>query len=96
MSEQSYSIQYPGDADADDLVWGEIEAKGLLPISIIAGERVSSAVFYDPVRLQQDVASEGDRFALPGLVVVPRITRESVEHAIEELSRTGFAELQGW
>jgi hypothetical protein len=97
VTERAYSIQYPDGADVDDLNWGEIEAKGFLPVSSVSGEDTYAPVFYDPVRLQQDATVvDGERFALPGLVVLTRVTRQNVERAIEELSRTGFSELSAW
>ena len=97
MNEIAYSIRYPDDADVADLNWSEIESKGFLPVSIISGARTYSPVFYDPVRLQQDAdVGEDGRFTLPGLVVVTRVTRENVERAVVELSRTEFSELAEW
>jgi hypothetical protein len=50
--------------------------------------------FYDPVRLGQtvhDLAEMGDPcFTEPGLVVLPEVTPEAVERAVQYLSQTSF------
>jgi len=72
----------------------EAEAKGWLP-----GVRVELAngasypfVFYDPVRLAQDIEAEGSDAVISelGLVVVPVITRTSIVRAIGKLIANGY------
>lgn len=54
--------------------------------------------FIDPIRLAQDLQAEEESgspfFAEPGLVVVPRVTRESVQRAVAGLAESGFFETQ--
>jgi hypothetical protein len=50
--------------------------------------------FYDPTRLKQvleDEIADGSRFFTEvGLVIVPEVTRETMEKAARELCRQGF------
>lgn len=51
-------------------------------------------VFYDPVRLAQDLASEAAEgrpfLAERGLVVVAEVTMENMKTAVEQLARGGY------
>ncbi len=51
-------------------------------------------VFYDPIRLQQDLeveAGDGRAFiAEPGMIVVPEVTLDRMQAAIERLFQDGF------
>jgi len=59
------------------------------------GERYS-VVFYDPVRLQQDLQHETDvgnpYIAEPGLIVLPEVTKENMEKAVCCLAEEGYFE----
>lgn len=75
----------------------EYEAKGYLTGARIAlGEQHADVVFYEPVRLGQDIAEEladTGYLALANLVVVPQVTREALIHAVDLLAEGDFAEL---
>jgi hypothetical protein len=53
-------------------------------------------VFYDPVRLQQDLEGEakmGNPFiAEPGLIVLPEVTLDNMNKAVWQLAENGFFE----
>jgi len=74
----------------------EIEQKGWCAIAIAElpdGKRVK-LFFYDPVRLTQDLETDsatGETFiAEPGLIVIPKVTREYMENAVKRLYRKGY------
>jgi hypothetical protein len=73
----------------------EMPAKGWLSaqIELKDGSRVS-VYFSDPVRLQQDLEEEvklgRPYFAEPGLIVVPVVTVEAVQEAVQALNEQGF------
>lgn len=75
----------------------EYEAKGYLSgARIVAGEQYADVVFYEPVRLGQDIAEEiadGGYLAFTNLVVVPHVTKDALIHAVELLAEADFAEL---
>ena len=75
----------------------EYEAKGYLAgARILRGGEHAQVVFYDPVRLAQDIEDElaaGNCPAYPNLVVVPEITKQSITRAVESLAESDFAEL---
>ena len=52
--------------------------------------------FIDPIRLQQDLKAEtelGTPFlAEPGLIILPEVTREGMEHAVRQLWEQGYFE----
>lgn len=48
-------------------------------------------VFYDPVRLKQDLEDEG-YIAEVGLIVIPEVTKEDMEKTIYSLWLDGFFE----
>lgn len=62
----------------------------------LAGGEQFPVVFYDAVRLQQDLADEaksGSPFiAEPGLIVLPEVTRENMQKAVNRLAEEGFFE----
>ena len=64
-------------------------------VNLANGERYP-VVFYDSVRLQQDLKDEeksGSPFiAEPGLIVLPEVTRENMEKAVCRLADDGFFE----
>lgn len=74
----------------------EIEQKGWCGIGIVElpnGARIKLS-FYDPVRLAQDLESDlsfGDVcVAEPGMVVIPKVTREYMEKAVSQLFKSGY------
>lgn len=80
----------------DDFAVHDAQSRGYLSHAFVEfenGERVS-VVFYDPVRLGQDLeveAAEGRAFiAEPGLIVVPEVTLPNMTNAIESLHAEGF------
>jgi hypothetical protein len=75
----------------------EYEAKGYLAGARIlrAGEH-AEVVFYDPVRLAQDIEDElaaGNCPTYANIIVVPEITQEAIARAVQSLAESGFAEL---
>jgi hypothetical protein len=62
----------------------------------VDGQRLYPVVFYDPVRLQQDLevsARHGRAFvADPGMIVLPDITLEAMQAAVQSLCQDGFFE----
>jgi hypothetical protein len=60
----------------------------------IDGVRLYPVLFYDPVRLQQDL-EEGlkhDRsfLAEPGMIVLPDVTLDAMQDAVQRLCREGY------
>lgn len=88
-----YTLKWP--ADFENYSW-QIESKGwFVGLEIIVGEKVLRPTFYDPVRLSQDVAEEitsDGFFTEPCLIVINKVTQESIERAIADLARTGGLE----
>jgi hypothetical protein len=80
----------------DEAAAYDAEARGYLSyasVELSEGTRYP-VVFYDPVRLQQDLeveVGEGRPFiAEPGLIIVPEVTLARMQAAVEGLCRTGF------
>ena len=52
--------------------------------------------FYEPVRLAQDLEEETSSgrpyIAQPGMVVIPQITRETIERVVSRLAENGYFE----
>ena len=75
----------------------EYEAKGYLAgARIVLGERHADVMFYEPVRLGQDIADEladAGYLAVSNLVVVAQVTREAMIRAVDSPAEGGFAEL---
>lgn len=87
-------IEYP-------LEWNEYEAferkcKGWLSGVIVTLDNgsVHEVSFYDPVRLSQDLAEEvasGNAGIIEkGLLIIPEVTQENIEHAILQAVNSGF------
>lgn len=74
----------------------EAEARGYLSHAkvVFPDGRTYPVVFYDTVRLTQDleheVAEGGACVADPGMIVVPSVTLEHMESAVRQLSGIGF------
>jgi hypothetical protein len=80
----------------DEAAAHEAEARGYLAYAAVElNDRTRyPVVFYDPVRLQQDLeveVGEGRAFiAEPGMIVIPEVTLARMQAAIERLSQDGF------
>jgi len=74
----------------------ETPAKGWLGDVVVRFEEGPryKVFFYDPVRLQQDLAAEAESgrpyVAEPGLIVLPEVSTESIRKAVEQLAGEGF------
>lgn len=81
--------------DFDERAAFEITMKGWLSAEVeVEGGYRYSVFFYDPVRLQQDLESE-IKFGAPclaeaGLVVLPEVSVEAAQRAIQHLYQKGF------
>ena len=77
----------------DEHIAEDCESKGVLYHAVVrlpGGNRVQVG-FYNPIRLRGDL--KVDRrccIALPGMIVVPRVTLECMEKAVKELFRDGY------
>src|SRR5947209_18541977 len=71
----------------------EVPARGYLSDVIVQVEDGSryQLFFYDPVRLEQDLASEGQGYlAEPNMIVMPEVTTENIRNAVQALWRAGY------
>ena len=88
-----FRLVFPKGYDETYESW-EAQEKGYLEVALEIGERAYQVIFYDPVRLAQDIKAQFDygRPALPigRLIVVPAVTRECMTLAIEELASREF------
>lgn len=88
-----YSLKWP--PDFDNHAW-EIESKGRFAgLEVAVGARIIRPTFYDPVRLAQDVAAEIGNdgiFTEPCLIVIERVTRETIEATVANLAASGALE----
>jgi hypothetical protein len=87
-------IVYP--ASMDDYDWEMTKVKGWIEITVRWAENIKAITFYDPVRLAQEVADAvagQGYFAESAVIVVPAVTKETVEAAIADLARRSFADL---
>jgi hypothetical protein len=86
-----YSLVFP--EGFDDYAW-EVESKGYLVDARLKFMGRSYRInFYEPVRLAQDIEAELERGSLffePNLVVVPSVTRQNMETAVEFLVQSGI------
>jgi hypothetical protein len=82
----------------DDRWEAEMTDKGYLSHVVVHFEDGQRFLvnFIDPVRLSQDLQAETESgspyFAEPGLIVVPRVTRDSIRTAVDGLKDEGFFE----
>jgi hypothetical protein len=96
---KNYQVAFPEWYDER----GEWEAKEkgwLQGVEVrFANGDIESLFFYDPVRLAQDLDAESKQgrpfIAVPGMVVVPEITRDAILGAITKLVETGYFSLKG-
>ena len=73
----------------------EISLKGWLGVQVELADGCRYTVYFsDPLRLQQDVdeavQSGKPCFAEPGLVIVPEVTVETIQDAVQFLWQQGF------
>lgn len=78
-----------------DQTFPEAEARGFLShVLVRVGAKHYAVTFYDPVRLAQDVATESEFgrpfVAIPGLIVLPQVTQDSMTTAVQALASEGF------
>lgn len=76
----------------DEGIAFDAEQKGVYYYAVVRltnGERVRVS-FYDPFRVAQDLEREqgleGSCVALPGMIVIPKVTRQYMESGVRELS----------
>ena len=85
-----YTLNWP--PDFDDFAW-ELESKGwFVGLEVVVGDRILRPTFYDPIRLSQDMDAElrsSGIFTQPVIIVIKRLSRESIEAAIEKLASEG-------
>jgi hypothetical protein len=79
----------------DEQAAAEIPLKGWLSAQVELDDGHRYAVYFsDPIRLQQDVdeaVHEGKPcFAEPGLIIVPEVTMQAIEDAVQFLWKQGF------
>jgi hypothetical protein len=82
--------------DFDERAAWEVELKGLFEsaVAVLPNGLEIPLSFWDPVRLSQGISDAVKLgrvcFAEPGLVIIPKVTRENMERAIEELAADKF------
>ena len=81
--------------DFDERLKFEMSAKGWLSAQVeLQGGSRYPVYFSDPVRLQQDLEAETELgrpyFAEPGLIVLPEVTLEAIQDAVQALGEQGF------
>jgi hypothetical protein len=88
------TLHFPYGFD-EQIAW-EADLRGVYFYAVVqlpGGDRVRVG-FYDPVRLSQDLASsheQGESYVtLPGLIVIPAVTREYMEKAVRQLYKEDF------
>ena len=90
---KEYTIKWPD--DFEDYSW-QIESKGWFAgLEIVVDGKTLRPIFYDLARLSQEIAGEissAGFFFEPFLVVIQRVTRETIESAVAELAKTGGLE----
>jgi hypothetical protein len=89
-----YVVRYPSHFEAEAQM---IESKGWLDGLIIeTADAEYRPVLYDEARLAQearDALASSGLFAERSIVVLPRLTRENIDAAVERLSRGSFAQI---
>lgn len=85
-----YTIAWP--SNFGDIAW-LIESKGWLDgVEIIVEGKTIRPVFYDPVRLAQDIEMDVPSygfFAERNLIVLPRVTQAAIESLVASLANSG-------
>jgi hypothetical protein len=70
----------------DDYAW-EVESKGYFDSAVRVGDSLISVTFYDPTRLQQEIAGDleaGRPFTVKRLLVIELVTIENMQRAVAE------------
>jgi hypothetical protein len=92
---REFSLIFPEHFDEDASL---IESKGWLAgVTVVVGIQQCSPEFYDTTRFAQTVADDVrlDGMAVPeNIVVLPEVTRGSVENAVQQLAESDFAGLR--
>lgn len=99
MGDAGSSVRLVGGGALDDVSWSETESRGYLPVTVSDGSREVEVVFYDPVRLAQDVEADVNSsglFASPPIIVLPSLTRSALEAAARTLVESRFAAINRW
>ncbi len=90
----SYRLIFPEYLDGYE---HETESKGyLVDVKVVTGDTTLELTVYNPARLVQELGDEmrsAGYFAVARLLVVPKVTRDEVSKAVEEMSVSGFQEL---
>jgi hypothetical protein len=75
----------------DEYAQNDARDRGWLPYASVrtAPDATYKVTFYDAVRLAQDLESE-PFIADPGLIVLPEITLENMENAVQRLVESGY------
>jgi hypothetical protein len=93
MSDALFEVQFPEYLEGYEF---ETESKGyLVDVIVRSGARRWSLTVYDVVRLNQEVSDEvrtSGVFALSNILVVPKVTRQSITEALTQLAKSNFAE----
>ena len=79
----------------DEQACFEISYKGWLSAHVESEDGCRYSVYFsDPIRLQQDLEEEVQLgkpcFAMPGLIILPEVTIEAIEKAVQVLWKQGF------
>jgi hypothetical protein len=80
----------------DERLAYEVEQKGWCGIGVVElpGQSQVRVFFYDPIRLAQDLQTDtksGEAcIAEPGMIVIPRVTFEQMEKAVNRLYDKGY------
>lgn len=87
---KEYKLNWPD--DFEDSAW-EIESKGWFAgLEVVIDGKTLRPVFYDPVRLSQDINGEissAGFFFEPFLIVIQKVTRDTIERAVTDLVKSG-------
>jgi hypothetical protein len=93
LTTSRFTFHFP--PDFDERAEFEMPSKGYLEGGHVELEgRRYPVTIYDPVRLSQELSLAAENgnpvIAAAGLIVIPDVTREAIQHAIEELVRQGY------
>jgi hypothetical protein len=90
---KEYTLKWPD--NFNDYSW-EIEYKGWFEgLEIVVDGKTLRPAFYDPVRLSQEIAGEissAGFFCEPFLIIIQRVTRETIESVVADLAKSGELE----
>lgn len=93
MSIQKYTVRFPPNFEDEEWIWS---SKGYVEVELEVGDppvTQYSITIRDPVRLAQDIEAEFAShpvFNEPNVVVVPSVTRSSIERALSDLAERDF------